>query len=341
MSIIILIWVTLSGFSHMNRLHFAWFFFASLCQALVARLRRREPTAAWSVGQQALVSTMRRHGQRLMAMDATSARARSDRLQRSSKPPRGVRFSAVRCGDHDALLVVPRALTTDIELLYFHGGGYVFGSPTTYLGHLGQLAEAVGARVTAPAYRLAPEHRFPCAVDDAVSAHRALVEEVGASRLVVAGDSAGATLALYTLIAAREQRRAAAAGIVLLSPWCDLSAATGSVLANSRIDWGDGAYLAHWARLYLGDADARDPRASPVYADLRGLPPLRVLVGGGELLLDQATHLVDAARAAGVDAGMKVVPDMVHGFFMLGPVFPARPALEQCAAWAKDFVAKT
>lgn len=283
--------------------------------------------------QQALVKTMRRHGLRLMTLPPAVARQRSDALQRSARPPRRLQLRS----DAGGLELEPPTVRAPFELLYFHGGGYCFGSPESYAAQLGRLAQLLQCRVTVPRYRLAPEHPFPAALDDAVAAHRAIVARLGgADRLIVAGDSAGGALALRAVIEARDAKQPTAAGVILVSPWCDLAAATGSVIDNAGIDWGDRAYLEHWSRLYLAGASASDPPASPLRADLRGLPPLRVLVGGGELVRDQSLELVSAAAGAGVDARIEVTPGMVHGFWMLGPVFPARAALQQLATWAGE-----
>lgn len=322
----------------MTRIQFGLSLLTALVAVLLRRLAGRAAPAAWNLGQEVLERAMRQNGLKLMSLPPETARTRSGSLQQSDRPPRGVKFQTVRLAGRDALSAIPFGVEPAFDILYFHGGGYCLGSPDTYRGHLGRLALATGARVTAPAYRLAPEHRFPAAVDDALAAYRAIVEERGANRLVVAGDSAGGALALTSLIGARDQGLPLAAGAILLSPWVDLSATTGSIVTNGATDWGDRAYLAYWSNLYLGDADASDPGASPGRAQLRGLPPLRVLIGGAELLRDQTAELVAAAKAAGVDAELETWPQMVHAFWMLGPAFPANATLARVRTWSHELV---
>lgn len=199
-------------------------------------------------------------------------------------------------------------------LFYLHGGAYVIGSARAYRGLAAELARAAGAHGLALDYRLAPEHPFPAAVDDAVAAYRALLDR-GAKpgSIVFAGDSAGGGLTVAALVAARDAGLPMPAAALLLSPWADLECAGGSMSSKAAEDptlTRDG--LVYMAGLYLGGAAARTPGASPIHADLSGLPPLLIQVGSAEVLLDDAVRLAAAAGAAGVATQLQVWPRMIH-----------------------------
>jgi acetyl esterase/lipase len=223
-------------------------------------------------------------------------------------------FEATRLGTIAALASRSRGARDDAVLLYLHGGGYVIGSPQAYRALTSELGRCTGVRTLAVDYRLAPEHPFPAAVEDAVTAYRVLLEGGRPpGRIAVAGDSAGGGLALAMLIAAREAGLPMPAGVVAISPWADLacegSSMTGKVAEDPQVR-RDGLLLL--ANHYLQQTPARHPLASPVYADLRGLPPLLIQVGSAEVLLDDATRLAAAAAAAGVRVRLDAWPDMVH-----------------------------
>ena len=197
----------------------------------------------------------------------------------------------------------------DGVVVHFHGGGYCIGSPRSHREFAARLSAAAGVPVVLPAYRLAPEHPFPAAVDDAGCAVEAAVAAFGAPRVGVSGDSAGGGLALAAL--ARWGAGGAVPGALLLwSPWVDLAvdpeaAHPGEVVLSA-------AWLSSCARHYLAGTDPADPAASPVHAGLAGLPPTLVLVGSGELLAAQSRRLAERAAAAGVEARLEEVPGAVH-----------------------------
>ena len=203
----------------------------------------------------------------------------------------------------------------DAVVLYLHGGGYVMGSPRSHRHLAADIAVAAGTRAFTLDYRLAPEHPFPAALDDAVAAYRWLIESrrFKPGRIVLAGDSAGGGLVLTTLVALRDADLPLPAGGVCMSPWTDLSCSLPSCdpqrpNADPLIDH---AVLRAMANAYAGSS-LRDPRVSPLFADLRGLPPLLVQVAAGEALLDDARQLVIAAGDAGVHTTLEVWPRMVH-----------------------------
>lgn len=224
----------------------------------------------------------------------------------------------------------------DRVFLYLHGGAYFLGSCASHRGFAVRLARACEARVALIEYRLAPEHRFPAAVEDAVAAYKAILESgVEPGRVVIGGDSAGGGLTGATLVALRDTGVPLPACAVLLSPWTDL-ATTGESL-NTRAERdpfldADGIRLA--PKVYLGDADPRHPLASPLYADLRGLPPLLIQVGDDECLLDDSVRFADKAKAAGVDATLHIFPEMWH-VFQTFPIPEADEAIREIGEFVR------
>jgi epsilon-lactone hydrolase len=223
-------------------------------------------------------------------------------------------------------------------ILYFHGGAYIAMSAKSYRAITSRLAVWSDTRLFALDYRLAPEYPFPAALDDALAAYRALiVAGTPAGRIVVAGDSAGGGLALALLVALRDAGDALPAAAVLLSPWTDLAATGQSLIDNSDSDaLLFGSWIAPVARHYLGDTPATHPLASPVYADLTGLPPLLVQVSGTEVLLDDSRRVVENARRVGVQATLRVWPGLPHVWQVFATLLPeARVALREAAAFVR------
>lgn len=223
-------------------------------------------------------------------------------------------------------------------LLYLHGGGYVIGSPEGHGDLLATLAVEAGVRVLAPDYRLAPEHPFPAAQEDAIAVYRALLDGgVEPTRLAVAGDSAGGALALATALQARNAGDPLPGALVLLCPWVDPTARGGSLEGNADADFMDRELLDGWFRAALGSADPANPLWTPANADLSGLPPMLVQWGGAEVLRDQIQRFVERARAAGVDTTAREWEETFHDWMLLGPLVPeAGEAVEQIA----EFLAK-
>ena len=222
---------------------------------------------------------------------------------------------------------------------YLHGGGYVIGSIATHAGIIGRLARASGARAFAVNYRLGPEHPFPAAVEDAVAGYLWLLSHgVDHKQVVMAGDSAGGGLVISALAAARDRGLPAPAGALCFSPWTDL-ACTGpsmsSKAASDPVIQKAGALL--FADLYLNGAPATAPLASPLYADVRGLPPVLIQVGEREVLLDDAVRMAARLREAGVDARLDVWEDMVHVWhFFAGQLDEGQEALAAAGRFVQE-----
>lgn len=198
-------------------------------------------------------------------------------------------------------------------IIHLHGGAFVFGSPNSYRNRAMRLSYRCKAEVFVPDYRLAPEHPFPAALEDALVTFQYVRALRPRAALFVTGDSAGGGLALSLLLRLRELATTMPDGAILLSPWTDLSVSGASVDDNRCKDrWFTRAHLEHWARYYAGKVDPREPLISPVFADLSKLPPLLVLVGEDEVLLDDAVRVRDAAKRAGTDARLLVGKRMQH-----------------------------
>lgn len=244
-------------------------------------------------------------------------RARFERLSRVPRERMRRKFPKLVFGDHavEGLAIESvRAVDSPARIiLYLHGGAYFMGSPASYRNRAMRLSYRCQAEVFVPDYRLAPEHPYPAALDDALAAWKYVKSLAKDARIFVAGDSAGGGLGLSLLVRLRDLGLGMPNGAFLLSPWTDLTSSGVSVDGNSRKDlWFTRRRLETWAKYYLGGADARSPYVSPVFADLKGLPPILLLAGENELLLDDALRVRDAAKSAGVDVRVLVGEGMQH-----------------------------
>jgi acetyl esterase/lipase len=212
----------------------------------------------------------------------------------------------------------------DRVILYLHGGAYVIGSINTHRDLAQRLSRAAAAAVVLIDYRLAPEHPHPAAVEDATTAYRWLVTQgVKPQNIVIAGDSAGGGLTVATLIALRDAKQPLPAAGVCLSPWVDLECSGTSMTTKAEVDpMVQRTPLLRMAAMYLGDQDARTPLASPLYADLSGLPPLLIQVGTAETLLDDSTRLAERVKQAGVKVTLESWDDMIHVFQAFAAMLP-------------------
>ncbi|MGR8920794.1 MAG: alpha/beta hydrolase [Gammaproteobacteria bacterium] len=245
-----------------------------------------------------------------------------DAMGGMAPPLPNVRSEKADAGGVDAEWFTPDDCDPDRALLYVHGGGYVMGSVQSHRMMLERLAVAVRGRVLALNYRLAPEHPFPAAVDDTVAAYRWLCQAGhDPAKIALAGDSAGGGLTLAALVALRDAGEALPACAVPISPWTDMEGSGASMQTRAAVDpMVQKEPLVQLAGLYLGDADPRNPLASPLYADLSGLPPLLIQVGDAETLLDDTTRLEPRLKAAGVEATIEVWDEMIHVWHLFAPM---------------------
>ncbi|PLT35162.1 alpha/beta hydrolase [Bacillus sp. V5-8f] len=204
----------------------------------------------------------------------------------------------------------------DAVFLYLHGGGYIVGSLNTHRDIASKLSRATATRVLVIDYRLAPENPYPAAIEDAVKAYRWVVSSgVSPERIIIGGDSAGGGLTMATLLSLREAGDTLPAAAVLLSPWTDMEGTGESMESRASVDpWLNPEQTRQSPVLYIGSLDPRHPHVSPIYADLKGLPPMIVHVGNDEILLDDSVRLVEKARAAGIDVTFKIWEEMWHVF---------------------------
>ncbi len=258
------------------------------------------------------------------------------RRQRPRRLPSGVRAERIVAGGVPAVWLVPEGASERV-LLYIHGGGFVMCSPGTHGPLAAAIAQKAGARALLPDYRLAPEHPFPAALDDCLAVYRWLLAQgVKPEEVVVGGDSAGGNLTLATLLSLRDAGVPMPAGAFCLSPATDLTASGESF--RTRV--GDEVLLTvpfcqTVGPLYVGQNDPAAPLLSPLFADLRGLPPLLIHVVTHELLLDDSLRFADVAKRAGVEVSLKIWEGLWHAF-QLFDFFPeARQAVAELAAFAR------
>jgi acetyl esterase/lipase len=288
--------------------------------------------ACWLLQKQFRPETLKPH------VSVERARAHASSRIRRPRVPRGWRL-ILRDSQGDAplrgeWLELAAAKHPVRTVLYCHGGGYYFCSPASHRPLVFGLATRSRARTFSLDYRLAPEHPFPAALEDALAAYRRLLTDgTPPESIVIAGDSAGGGLALATLVALRDAGDPLPAAGVLFSPWTDLAATGGTLKTNDGLDpMFCGAAIARAAKFYIGDADPADPYLSPLYADLSGLPPLLIQASSTEVLLDDARRVAERARAAGVAVELEIWPKMPHVWQLWIPFVPeAKEALERAA----------
>jgi monoterpene epsilon-lactone hydrolase len=272
-------------------------------QMILEVLRARPPAAELSVEQ---------------------ARAEFEGVASQFLPSGDVRSEPVDAGGVPGEWISTPESTHERVIYYLHGGAYFMGSVNTHRELISRLSRAARARALAIDYRLAPENPFPAAVEDSTSAYRWLIS-TGAdpARLVIAGDSAGGGLTLATLVALRDAGDPLPAAAVCLSPWVDLEGLGESMISRAEVDpMIQRDSLIQAGETYLGDADSHTPLAAPLYADLRGLPPLLIQVGTAEALLDDATRIAERARAAGVEVIFEPWDEMFHVWQFCASILP-------------------
>lgn len=254
--------------------------------------------------------------------DVGQARARFEKLAEFLGGAPDAKCESVDAGGVPAEWVMAPGCDTQRAVLYLHGGGYAIGSIATHRRLAYDISAASGARVLVIDYRLAPEHPFPAAVEDATTAWQWLLRQgLAANRMAIAGDSAGGGLTLATLVNLRDRKLGLPACAVAISPWVDLEGQGNSITARSTQDpMVQKEGLLWMAGLYLNGQDAKTPLAAPLHADLKDLPPILVQVGTAETLLDDATRIAEKLHAAGGDVRLAIWPNMLHVFPLFAPI---------------------
>ncbi|WP_420768011.1 alpha/beta hydrolase [Roseovarius sp. S4756] len=254
------------------------------------------------------------------------------------RPPRGVAFAttALGAGQIPALRVSPPGAPEGPVILYLHGGGYLFGSPRVYRALASQLALQTGLQVILPQYRLAPEHPFPAAPEDALAVYRAVMDHPGG--VILGGDSAGGGLALVLLMQICAFGLPQPRGTFCFSPLTDLTFSGASFAFNAAADVLLPAHqAAEMAEMYLQDASASDTRASPLFADFTGAAPVWITVGSTEILLDDARRMTARLLDQGVDVTCVIEQDLPHVWPMFHALIPeARQTLAKLDGWIRS-----
>ncbi len=256
---------------------------------------------------------------------------------RFGKIPAGVEVSPVTIDGLSAEWILPSQATKDKVIFFVHGGGYVSGSCSDHRVHVAKFVKGSNIGALLFEYRLAPEHPFPAALHDSVTAYRWLLAQgVSSSNIVFAGDSAGGGLCLATLLALRDQDIPLPAAAVAISPWTDLKCTGASYRSNARKCLSPEGTWTAFSKHYVGDHDPGLPWISPLYGDLRGLPPIMIYVGGDEILRDDSVRFAEKAKGAGVDVTLRVGERLFHCFPVCAPLFPeATQAMDEICAFIK------
>lgn len=231
-------------------------------------------------------------------------------------PPGGTDRTTMDINGVPALQIIPKEAIGGRVILYLHGGGYVFGGTGSHANAVAHIGRAAGARVFFPLYRLAPENPYPAAVEDAIAAYRWLLDQGNSPHLIaIAGDSAGGGLTVATLVAIRDAGLPMPSAAALLSPWVDLSLSGDSVVSRAGRDpMLSPPYIRFCAQAYCADRPVSHPGCSPLFADLRGLPPLLIQVGSEESIYSDSERLAELARRAQVEVDFMCYQGLCHVF---------------------------
>jgi acetyl esterase/lipase len=257
-------------------------------------------------------------------------------------PPAGTRTELIEADGISAVRIITPQARDDMCVLHFHGGGYTVGTAALYRDFTWRIGVASRAPVLYFDYRLAPEHPFPAALDDAIRVYRWLAERVDPRRIAIVGDSAGGGLALGTLFRLRDEGCALPAAAVAISPWTDLALTGESLRGNAAADpMMDAATFPAIADGYLAGADPRNPYASPLYGDASGLPPTLFQVGSDEVLLDDSVRMAARLKAAGSKVEIEIWPRMPHAWHLYARILPeGRKAIEHIGRFVQSTVSQ-
>jgi acetyl esterase/lipase len=297
-----------------------------------------------SEGMERIINMLKQQGEVETKKRVEDARKGMEQMTVMQKIPEDVSIEEISVNEISSVWISTPEVVRENVILYLHGGGYALGSIDTHKILGSNIARASKSRVLMIEYRLAPENPYPAALEDSIAAYKWLIDDEGINpkNIVISGDSAGGGLTAATLIKLRDNGVALPAGGVLLSPWTDLDGTGESIRTNRRIDpmlTIDG--LLFMANLYVGDDDPKNPYISPIYADLKDLPPLLIQVGSAEIILDDSTRLADKAKAVGVDVTLDVWEDMIHVFQAFALWAPeGAQAIDKIGVFIKELMKK-
>lgn len=308
----------------------------SITSTLLRRLRLGPRRPGWSAVFETVVELLRRDWSELKTWDIPRVRAEMLGKPVPTSASRKVKVERGEWGGIAGLSLTPPSADPGRALLYLHGGSYLFGAPATHLDVASRFALASGLRVVLPDYRLAPEHPYPAALEDALRVYRALLASgLRAADIAVAGESAGGNLTMALALALRDAGEPLPSALAPCSPWLDLAASMPSV-QSQQDDYGDREMLLDQARAFAGAIPLDDPRISPMHARLEGLPPTLLQVGTAERLLDETVETHRRALAAGVDARLDLIPEMPHAPHLLAEWCPqGQAAIERASAFLR------
>lgn len=258
------------------------------------------------------------------------------------KLPAGLEVSPFLLAGMKAEWLIPAGADKEKVILYTIGGGYISGTCNDHRTLVAKVAQTSGIAVLMFDHRLAPEHPFPAALEDALTAYRWILEQgTTPENIVIMGESAGGGLCLATLLAVRDQGLPLPAGAVALSPWTDLKLTGDSYRTKANVCISPPGMSTVCSKYYVGDHDPTEPWISPLYGDLHGLPPLFINVGDYETMRDDSTRFAAKAKAAGVDTTLMVGKKMIHCYPLMAPMFPeATQALEEVCHFIKQRLGK-
>jgi acetyl esterase/lipase len=246
-----------------------------------------------------------------------------DRASSRSRLPKEITVEPLTVGDMYAEWIAPPDAPEKKAILYIHGGGFMSGSCHTHRMHVAKFALSTGVKSLLFDYRLAPEHPYPAAVEDCITAYRWMLKQgYGPANIVIAGESAGGTLTLATLVALRDLALPLPAGGVSISPVTDLTCRAPSFLGNYKKDIAPLNSWSVWTKYYIADSDPALPWLSPLMADLHGLPPMLLCIGTHEIHYDDTINFAAKARQHGNDVTLLEYEGGCHAFPILAPLFP-------------------
>lgn len=328
------------------RLQIGWAVVVAVLRGIAHRIRNGATVASWSWSVELQMIAFKAFIQASRAHADPRARAK---IEAGIDPALPRRLRGVMRYQRSTVAGIPgeyhqpvdAGLGSDVRatVLYLHGGAYLAGSAATHRRWVSNLSWAIGAEAYVPNYRLAPDHRFPAALDDAMAVYVALLEQgIDPKRLFVSGDSAGGGLSAALLLRIRDEQIRLPAGAILFSPYTDLEHTAASIFENSGTDYLpiEDEIVPNLA--YLGEHNPKDPYASPMYGDFTGIPPLLVFAGGREMIRDDSTRLVEAALRDGCSAELHVAPDMYHVWTAL---LPTHPETLRALSLTRDFVVRS